>query len=105
MTLFASVTRATRVPPKTRLSSLFVEPAKSTRLDIVRVALDDIVARLADAAMTEEVRDLRRSAAKFERIVHNWSTTPPSEDERASVMKDVLELEMVVIKLDAKGQA
>lgn len=75
------------------------QPAKSTRLDIVRTALDDIVARLSDAALTDQVRDLRRRAARYERIVHHWQTKPPTEEERSTVMRDVLELEMAVIAL------
>ncbi len=76
-----------------------MEPAKSTRLDIVRTALDDIVTRLAEAQLTEAVRDLRRQAARYERIVQEWQTTAPTEDERALIMGEVLELNMAVIKL------
>ena len=76
-----------------------MEPAKSTRLDIVRTALDDIVTRLSEAKLSEEVRGLRRRAARYERLAHDWETKPPSEDERALVMREVLELNMAVIKL------
>ena len=76
-----------------------MEPAKSTRLDIVRTALDDIVARLTEATPSEVVRDLRRQAARYERMVVAWQTTAPSEEERSRVMREVLELEMTVMKL------
>lgn len=75
-----------------------MKPAPSTRLDIVRAALTDIVERLAEAPVTDTIRDLRKRAARYERIVASWKAVPPSEDERASVMREVLELNVAVMK-------
>jgi hypothetical protein len=69
----------------------------STRLSIVHQSLSDIVERLGELPLTPVTRDLRIRATAFEKRVNLWERTPPSEDERAEVMKAVLDLNMEVI--------
>jgi len=69
----------------------------STRLSIVHQSLGDIVERLAELPLTPVTRDLRIRATAFEKRVNTWERTPPSEAERAEVMKAVLDLNMEVI--------
>jgi hypothetical protein len=69
----------------------------STRLSIVHQSLGDIVERLGELPLTAVTRDLRIRATAFEKRVNLWERIPPSEDERADVMKAVLDLNMEVI--------
>ena len=75
----------------------------SIRLDIVRTALADIVERLAEMPASAEVRELRIQAASFSRAVREWDQKPPSEEQRAAVMKNVIELNVKVIALGREG--
>ncbi len=71
----------------------------SIRLDIVRTALADIVERLAEMPANAEVRELRMQAASFSRVVREWDARAPSEEQRAEVMKSVIDLNVKVIAL------
>ncbi len=71
----------------------------SIRFDIVRTALADIVERLAEMPVNAEVRELRIQAASFSRIVREWDSRPPSEEQRAAVTNNVIELNVKVIAL------
>jgi hypothetical protein len=75
----------------------------SIRFDIVRTALADIVERLAEMPLTPEVRELRIQAASFSRVVREWDTMPPSEQQRAQVMSSIIDLDVKVIALGRKG--
>lgn len=79
------------------LSAVMVDRHASTRLSIVHQSLGDIVQRLAELPLTPATRELRIRATAFEKVVHHWDSAPPSEDERSSVMKAVLELNMEVM--------
>ena len=71
----------------------------SIRFDIVRTALADIVERLAEMPLTPEVRELRIQAASFSRVVREWDSKPPSEEQRAEVTTNVIDLNVKVIAL------
>ncbi len=74
-------------------------PPPSIRLDIVRTALADIVERLTEMPASDQVRELRIQAASFSRAVREWDKRPPSEQQRAEVMKNVIELNVKVMAL------
>ena len=75
----------------------------SIRFDIVRTALADIIERLAEMPLTPEVRELRIEAASFSRVVREWDTKPPSEEQRAAVTTSVIDLNVKVIALGRKA--
>jgi hypothetical protein len=86
-----------------RRYTLRVHPLTSTRFDIVKSALADIVVRLAEAAQTDAISVLRTRAADYERVVASWEYLHPTEEERASVMSEVLELNLAVMRVGAAG--
>ena len=71
----------------------------SIRLDIVRTALADIVERLAEMPANADVRELRMQAASFSRVVREWDSRPPSEEQRAEMTKSVIDLNVKVMAL------
>jgi hypothetical protein len=71
----------------------------SIRFDIVRTALADIVERLAEMPMNADVRELRIQAASFSRVIREWDSKPPSEEQRASVTTGVIDLNVKVMAL------
>jgi hypothetical protein len=70
----------------------------STRLAIVRQALDDILERLDELPASPRVLDLRQKADSYAQIVRRWDTEPPTEGARAAMLKTVLELNVAVIE-------
>ena len=70
----------------------------STRLAIVRQALDDILERLEEMPASAKVLALREKAHTYDRMVRGWDARPPSEGARASMLKSVLELNVDVIE-------
>jgi hypothetical protein len=70
----------------------------STRLAIVRQALDDIVERLDELPASPRVLELREKADSYNRIVRHWDVDPPTEDARAAMLKIVIELNVAVIE-------
>jgi len=70
----------------------------STRLAIVRQALDDILERLEEMPGTPQVVGLRDKARSHDRVVRGWDARPPSEESRATMLKAVLELNVEVIE-------
>jgi hypothetical protein len=71
----------------------------SIRLDIVRTALADIVERLAEMPANADVRELRMQAASFSRVVREWDSRPPNEEQRAEMTKSVIDLNVKVMAL------
>ena len=67
-------------------------PAKSTRVSIAKQGLTDILERLSEMAPSPRVRELRAKAMAYERVVRNWDRSPPSEEQRAAMMKCVIDL-------------
>jgi hypothetical protein len=76
----------------------------STRIAIVRQALDDIVERLGEMPASTRVLELRQKADAYDRIVRQWDAEPPVERARASMLKSVIELNVEVIEA-GKGHA
>jgi hypothetical protein len=74
-------------------------PLHSTRLDIVTKSLDDCMERLRDLPSTPRVREFRTKAQSYERAVQAWVTRPPTEEQRSTMVKLVLELNMEVMAL------
>ncbi len=74
-------------------------PAGSTRLAIVEQALIDTVERLRDIPPGPRVRELRAKAEGYERALRAWVTRPPTEEQRAALLKLVLELNVEAITL------
>jgi hypothetical protein len=66
---------------------------------IVEKSLADTVERLRELAPSARTRELRAKAEGFERALHAWSVRPPTEEQRATLLKLVLELNMDVMKL------
>lgn len=75
---------------------------ESTRMNIVRQALDDILERLSDLAPTARVRELRTKAMAYDRTVRAWESRPPTEQERSAMLRSVIDLNVDVI---AAGKA
>jgi hypothetical protein len=74
-------------------------PLHSTRLDIVNKSLDDSLERLRELASTPRVRELKTKAQSYERAVQAWNIRPPTEEQRATMVKLVLELNLEVMAL------
>lgn len=75
-----------------------MEPrTQSIRLSIVHQALTDIVERLAELPLTQDVRELRIQAAAYTRLVRAWEVTPPSDDTRSEMMRKLIDLNVKVI--------
>lgn len=70
---------------------------ESTRLNIVRQALDDILERLSELAPTARVRELRTKAMGYDRAVRGWESRPPTEQERSAMLRNVIDLNVDVI--------
>lgn len=71
----------------------------STRLAIVDQALVDTIERLGELPPGPRVRELRAKAEGYERALRAWTTRPPTEGQRAMLLKLVLELNVEVIAL------
>jgi hypothetical protein len=72
---------------------------ESTRLAIVEQAIVDTLERLQDLGAGPRVRELRAKAEGYERALRAWSTRPPTEEQRAALLRLVLELNVEVIDL------
>lgn len=75
----------------------------STRLAIVEQSLIDTVERLRELPASPRVRELRAKAEGYERAVRTWATRPPTQEQRAALLRIVLELNVEVIAL-GRGQ-
>jgi hypothetical protein len=71
----------------------------STRLAIVEQSLADTVERLSELPAGPRVRELRARAEGFERALRTWSVRPPTEEQRAALLKLVLDLNVEVMTL------
>lgn len=79
-------------------------PKESTRFSIVAYSLQDSLERLRDMPTTAKVRELRAKAESYERAVRTWTFRPPSEEQRASMVKLVLELNVEVMGLGRQAK-
>jgi hypothetical protein len=71
----------------------------STRLAIVEKSLQDTLERLSELAPGPRVRELRAKAQGFERALRGWAVRPPTEEQRAALLKLVLDLNVEVMAL------
>jgi hypothetical protein len=74
----------------------------STRIAIVEQSLVDTLERLRDLPVGPRVRELRAKAQGYERALRGWSTLPPTEEQRAALLRLVLELNVDVMGI-ARG--
>jgi hypothetical protein len=72
-------------------------------LAIVEKALQDSLERLRELPAGPRVRELRAKAETFERALHAWSVRPPTEEQRATLLKLVLDLNVEVMALGRRG--
>jgi hypothetical protein len=77
--------------------------AGSTRLAIVEKSLHDTVERLSELPPGPRVRELRAKAEGFERALRSWSARPPTEEQRSTLLKLVLDLNLETMAL-GRGQ-
>jgi hypothetical protein len=73
--------------------------AGSTRLAIVEQSLNDTIERLRELPAGPRVRELRAKVEGYERALRAWTVRPPSEEQRAALLKLVLELNVEVMAL------
>jgi hypothetical protein len=71
----------------------------STRLAIVERSLVDIVERLSELPAGPRVRELKAKAEGFERALRSWSARPPTEEQRSTLLKLVLDLNVEAMAL------
>jgi len=79
------------------------ERAQSVRLSIVQQALADIIERLSELPLTQDVRELRIQAAAYTRLVRAWDAAPPTDETRSDMMKKLIDLNVKVIGLGKNG--
>ncbi len=72
---------------------------RSTSLAIVEQSLTDTLERLRELPAGPRVRELRAKAEGYERALRAWMVRPPSEEQRAALLKLVLELNVEVMAL------
>jgi len=73
--------------------------AGSTRLAIVEKSLADSLERLGELPPGPRVRELRAKAEGFERALRAWSVRPPTEEQRTTLLKLVLDLNVEIMAL------
>ena len=76
---------------------------RSTRLAIVEQSLADTLERLRELPAGPRVRELRAKVEGYERALRAWMVRPPSEEQRAALLKLVLELNVEVMALGRGG--
>jgi hypothetical protein len=77
---------------------------KSTRLAIVEQSLADTVERLKELTPGPRVRELRAKAEGYDRALRAWMMRAPTEEQRAALLKLVLELNVEVMKVGRGGE-
>jgi phosphoenolpyruvate carboxylase len=77
---------------------------ESTRLAIVEQAIADTLERLQDLVPGPRARELRAKAEGYERALRAWMVRPPSEEQRAALLKLVLELNVEAMALGRDGK-
>jgi hypothetical protein len=72
---------------------------ESTRHAIIEQSIIDTMERLRDLTPSPRVRELRSKAEGYERALRAWGSRPPTEEQRAALLRLVLELNVEVIAL------
>jgi hypothetical protein len=78
--------------------------AGSTRLAIVERSLDDTLERLRELPAGPRTRELRAKVEGYQRALRAWTVRAPSEEQRAALLKLVLELNVEVMALGRGGK-
>jgi hypothetical protein len=78
---------------------------KSTRLSIVEQSLEDILLRLESLPPSPRARELAAKARVYERAVNQWPAQAPTEEQRAAMLKCVIELHLEVMGLGREDKA
>jgi len=73
--------------------------SRSTRLAIVEQSLNDSIERLNELPPGPRVRELRTKAEGFQRALRTWVMSPPTAEQRAALLKLVLDLNVEVMAL------
>jgi len=81
------------------MSSRRPAAGRSTRLNIVEQSLNDSLERLRELPASPRVRELRARVEGYQRTHRAWSQRPPTEEQRAALVKLVLELNVDVMAL------
>lgn len=77
---------------------------RSTRLAIVEQALLDTIDRLRDLPAGPRVRELRAKAEGYDRALKAWLVRAPTEEQRAALLKLVLELNVEAMALGRRRE-
>jgi hypothetical protein len=77
---------------------------RSTRLNIVEQSLNDTLERLRELPAGPRVRELRAKVEGYDRALKAWSVRPPTEEQRAALLRLVLELNVQVMALGQGGK-
>jgi hypothetical protein len=77
--------------------------AESTRLIIVERSIEDAKQRLQELPPGPEMRALRAKLESYERALKAWTTSSATEEQRALLVKLVLELNVQIIALGRNG--
>jgi hypothetical protein len=77
---------------------------RSTRLNIVEQSLTDSLERLRELPAGPRVRELRAKVEGYDRALKAWSVRPPTEEQRAALLRLVLELNVEVMALGHGGK-
>jgi hypothetical protein len=72
----------------------------STKLSVVRDAIDVVLRRLSALPPSPEIDELRKKAEGFRREAEGWSSAPPAAEVRERLMKLVLKIHVEVAKLE-----
>ncbi|MGA2448691.1 MAG: hypothetical protein ABTD50_08460 [Polyangiaceae bacterium] len=76
----------------------------STRLNIVEQSLDDTIERLRELPPDPIVRELRAKAEGYARALHTWTVRPPTQEQRATLLRLVLDLNVQVMAVGRDPQ-
>lgn len=90
---------------KTRASLAIVSGVEqTTRFSIVEHALADVVERLNELPSTQDASRLRALAREYESQVAEWREQTPAEEQRATLLKNVLDLSVEVIRAGGRSE-
>ena len=82
-------------------TSALSPPKRLSILDAIRQVLT-LLARLPDSEQAHELRD---RCLAYEHVAQQWDDEPPAPNERETLMKSVLALQVMVAKLLRNGSA
>lgn len=72
--------------------------SQSTSFAIVEQSLADILERLQEMPSSPRVKELLSKARAYERTVSTWAARAPSSEQRAAMLKSVLDLNVEVMQ-------